>query len=86
MTIITEAEIIKFLNSGKTYTTADIYKALGGNKSKDVRTQLDDLYKQGLIERSKISNSYFWTMKQNDKSELFEIENSTSENTATQTF
>ena len=83
MTIITEAEIIKFLNSGKTYTTADIYKALGGNKSKDVRTQLDDLYKQGLIERSKISNSYFWTMKQNAKSKLFEIEDSTPKNSAT---
>ena len=80
MAIITEADIIKFLKSGKTYTTADIYKALGGNKSKDVRSQLDDLYKQGLVERSKISNSYFWTMKESEKNEHFELEDEASEN------
>ena len=72
--MILEADIIQFLKGGKTFSTADIYKTLGGKKSKDVRTQLDDLYKQGVIERTKISNSYFWTLKTEEDDELLEVE------------
>ena len=66
--MILEADIIGFMKSGKSYSTSDIYKSLGGNKSKDVRTQLDNLYKLGTINRDKISNSYFWTLNE-DKDE-----------------
>ena len=61
--MILEGDIIKILESGNQYATADIYKALGGKKSKDIRQQLDNLYKQGTLERTKISNSYFWKLR-----------------------
>ena len=66
--LILEADIIGFMKTGKSYSTSDIYKSLGANKSKDVRTQLDNLYKLGTINRDKISNSYFWTLN-DDKNE-----------------
>ena len=65
-------DIIKHLIGGKQYSTADIYKALGGKKSKDVRPQLDELYKQGVVERNKVSNSYFWNLRDENDDELEE--------------
>ena len=63
---ILEADIIELLKGGNRFATADVYKQLGGKKSKDVRTQLDSLYKQGEIERTKIRNSYYWNLKLED--------------------
>ena len=61
--MISEGEIMQFISDGTPFSTSDIYRALGGNKSKDVRAQLDNLYKQGTIDRNKISNSYFWNLR-----------------------
>ena len=68
------------------HSTADIYKALGGKKSKDIRTQLDGLYKQGLVARSKISNSYFWTLKNEEDDEILDDKKGASENVLSSSF
>ena len=68
--MILEGDIVQFLEGGEQYSTSDIYKSLGGKKSKDVRVQLDNLYKQGTVERTKVSNSYFWKLRRDDVEQL----------------
>ena len=63
---ILEADIVKHLKGGDQFSTADVYKPLGGKKSKDVRMQLDNLYKQGTIERTKVGHSFYWSSKDNE--------------------
>ena len=69
MVVILEVDIVNYLKGGNQFSTADIYKALGGKKSKDVRTHLDDLYKQGVVERHKVSNAYFWNLRDENDGE-----------------